>query len=104
VKGRIDTRDDKPKIVASEVAAPDLSEASRPLRIKIAATACTPDRLEELKAVLGSHPGPSPVLVHLVSGANRTTILRLGAGFTVELRNGLFAEVRSLLGTDSIVD
>lgn len=104
VKGRIDMRDEKPKIVAAEVLAPDLSEASRPLRIRMAASACTPDRLEELKVVLGAHPGPSPVLLHLVSGSNRTTILRLGGGYTVELRNGLFAEVRSLLGADAIVE
>ena len=103
VKGRIDLRDESPKVIAMTVEAPDLSSASRPLRIRMPATSCTPDRIEELKTVLGSHPGPSPVLLHLLTG-ERTTVLKLGGGHTVELRNGLFAEIKSLLGAESVVE
>ncbi|MGH7424713.1 MAG: DNA polymerase III subunit alpha, partial [Candidatus Methylomirabilales bacterium] len=63
-KGRIDLRDETPTLVVMAVAAPDLSGAP-PLRIKMEARSCTPDRLEDLKSVLSSHPGPSPVLLHL---------------------------------------
>jgi len=100
--GRIDMKEEAPKLVASAVKAPDLSAAARPLRIRLPAASCTPDRLEELKGVLAAHPGSSPVLLHLIAG-EKTTILKLGGGHTVELRNGLFAEVKSLLGVDSIV-
>jgi DNA polymerase-3 subunit alpha len=67
------------------------------------ATSCTPDRLEELKLVLGNHPGTSPVLLHLLTN-EKTTVLKLGGGFKVELRNGLFAEIKSLLGAKAVVD
>jgi DNA polymerase-3 subunit alpha len=103
IKGRIDLRDEAPKLVASAVSSPDFSAASRPLRIRMPATSCTPDRLEELKGVLSSHPGPSPVLLHLATN-DKVTVLKLGGDFKVELRNGLFAEIKSLLGAQSVVD
>ena len=102
VKGRLDARDDSPKLVALRVSPVDLSAANNVLRIRMPVHACTPDRLEELKAVLAAHPGPSPVLLHLGNNG-RTTVLRLGQGFTVEPRNGLFAEIRSLLGAEAVV-
>jgi DNA polymerase-3 subunit alpha len=102
LKGRVDVKDDHPKLVAMKVSAVDLSSASTALRIKMQVQACTPDRLEELKAVLAAHPGPSPVLLELANN-NRKTVLRLGGGFTVEMRNGLYAELRSVLGAGAVV-
>lgn len=103
VKGRIDLRDDAPKLVASQVCVPELTSSTTPLRIKMPVNHCTPERIEELKGVLSSHPGVSPVLLHLL-GPEKTTVLKLGGGFTVELRNGLYAEIRSLFGADAIVE
>lgn len=103
VKGRIDLRDDAPKLVASQVWPPDLTSSTTPLRIKMPVNHCTPERIEELKGVLSSHPGLSPVLLHLL-GPEKTTVLKLGGGFAVELRNGLYAEIRSLFGADAIVE
>ena len=80
---------------AMKVSPVDLSSASTALRIKMSVHACTPDRLEELKAVLAAHPGPSPVLLELAND-RKTTLLRLGGGYTVEMRNGLYAELRSV--------
>ncbi len=102
VKGRIELRDENAKLMALKVTRPDLSGASTPLRIRMDAASCTAARIEELKSVLAAHPGASPVLLHLGGGTNGDTVLRLG-GFTVELRNGLFAELRSVLGTASLV-
>ncbi len=103
VKARIDLRDEAPKLVVLSVAAPDLSGAATPLQIRMPVAACTPDRIEELKGVLSSHPGSSPVLLHLGS-PRKTTVLRLGGSFSVELRNGLFAELRTVLGAQAIVE
>ncbi len=101
LKGRLDVKDDHPKLVVMKVSAVDLSAASTALRIKMPLHSCTPDRLEELKAVLAAHPGPSPVLLYL-GNHNKTTVLRLGGGFTVEMRNGLYAELRSV-GVEAVV-
>ena len=101
IKGRVEARDDNVKFVAMSVTKPDLSGSATPLRIKMPAAYCRPDRLEELKGVLQSHPGPSPVLLHL-QGSGKTTVLKLG-GFSVELRNGLFAELKAVLGPEALV-
>jgi DNA polymerase-3 subunit alpha len=103
VKARIDLRDDSPKLMALEVKSPDLSGSATPLRLKMPATSCSPDRLEVLKGVLGNHPGASPVLLHLESHG-RTTVLKLGGGYSVELRSGLYGEIRSVLGAAAVVD
>ena len=54
-----------------------------------------------LKEILAEHPGDSPVFVHLES-PEKTTVLRLGDDFCVDAGNGLFAELRILLGADCI--
>ena len=59
--------------------------------------------LAVLKGVLGNHPGASPVLLHLESHG-RTTVLKLGGGYSVELRSGLYGEIRSVLGAAAVVD
>ena len=46
-------------------------------------------------------PGNCPVFVHL-DGPEKTTVIRLGDEFRVEPRNGLFAELRVLLGPDCL--
>lgn len=102
IKGRVETDDESVKISALEVIQPDLSGAITPLKIKMAATACTPDRLEELKTILSAHPGPSPVLLHL-SSSQSVKVVKLGVGFSVELRNGLFAELKTVFGPESVL-
>jgi DNA polymerase-3 subunit alpha len=97
IKGRVDVKDDTPKLVAMRVSPVDLSAASNPLRIKMEVHHCTPDRLESLKTVLAAHPGPSPVLLYLGNN-DKTTVLRLGSGYTVDVRNGLYAEIRTVPG------
>lgn len=104
IKGRVEIRDDHPIMSANKISRPDFSARTSPVRIKIPATDCTPDRIEELKGVLSAHPGPSPVLLHLAGASNRSTILKLGGGFSVEQRSGLYAEIKSVLGPASLVE
>ena len=103
IKGRVETDDETVKVAALEIIQPDLSGAVTPLKIRMAASACTPDRLEELKTILSSHPGPSPVLLHL-SSQKSVKVVKLGAGFSVELRNGLFAELKTVFGAQAVLD
>ena len=58
-------------------------------------------RSNRLKEILLEHPGDSPVFVH-IEGQEKTTVLRLGDDHLVNDRNGLFAELRVLLGPDCI--
>ncbi len=101
LKGRVDARDDAAKLVVLRVSPVDVSGAANPLKIKMSVAACTPDRIEQLKSILAAHPGPSPVLLHL-GGKDKTTVLKLGGDFCVEHRNGLRAEILSVLGAEAL--
>ncbi|MGQ0679781.1 MAG: DNA polymerase III subunit alpha [Actinomycetota bacterium] len=104
IKGRVELRDEQVKLMALKVSKPDISGAARLLRIRMPAESCTSRRIEDLKSILSAHPGPSPVLLHLSANGSSETVLQLGGGFTVELRNGLYAELQSVLGAGSLVD
>ncbi|MGH9276587.1 MAG: DNA polymerase III subunit alpha [Acidimicrobiales bacterium] len=99
VKGRLDLKEEPAKIICLEVKRPDLSDGDDPpVRINLAPGALTDTVVGRLKAVLLDHPGDTPVFLHM-----DRTILRLPDGFRVDSRNGLFAELRVLLGPNGLV-
>jgi DNA polymerase III subunit alpha len=102
IKGRLDMRDDDPKIIAMEVTQPELViDGGPPVRLRVRRDVLTNDKVERLKEILHAHPGDSPVFVHL-EGGGRTTVLQLADDFLVDSNNGLYAELRVLLGADCI--
>jgi DNA polymerase-3 subunit alpha len=102
VKGRLDLRDDEPKIIAMELTQPELVlDGGPPVRIRVKRAALSNEKVERLKAILRVHPGDSPVYVHL-EGADRTTVLQLADEYLVDSSNGLYADLRVLLGADCI--
>jgi DNA polymerase-3 subunit alpha len=99
VKGRVDRRDESPKITAIEVKRLDLAletATADAVTIEIEADRL-PSLADRFKAVLSAHPGETPVVLRLVS-SGRVTVWRLGLEFCVEAREGLYAELRSVLG------
>ena len=100
VKGRIDMRDDMPKLTCLEVKRPELvlDGAGPPLTVRLPLNALSDRVLDQFKSLLQQHPGDSPVFVQV--GA---TLLRLDAEYTVNSRNGLCAELRELFGADCLV-
>ncbi|MGH8895978.1 MAG: DNA polymerase III subunit alpha, partial [Egibacteraceae bacterium] len=102
VAGRLDGGD-TPKLVASAVRAPDLSEATgAPLVLQLAPQQCTPEVVARLKAVLVDHRGLAPVHLHLSSADGSATTLRLCDELRVRREQGLFAELKTLLGADAV--
>jgi DNA polymerase-3 subunit alpha len=93
VKGRLDQREDEPKLICMDVKRPDLVAGSEPLHLELPIAALTEDRVERLKKLLGEHPGESPVFLHV-----GTKCLRLDATWGVETSTGLLGELRVLLG------
>ena len=99
IKGRLDLKEEPAKIVCLEVKRPELSEGdSPPVRIKLPPSAVTGSVVARLQTLLEEHPGDTPVFLHL-----DTKILRLPDDFRVDSRNGLFAELRVLLGPNGLV-
>ncbi|MBO0714003.1 MAG: DNA polymerase III subunit alpha, partial [Acidimicrobiales bacterium] len=96
VKGRLDSRDDQPKLVCMELSRPELGTERlgvEPLRVQLSPGVLSDQRLSDLKALLLAHPGPSPVLLCVGD-----RVLKLPAQFSVEPRTGLLGELRELLG------
>src|SRR5207244_10218153 len=80
VKGRVDLRDDQPKIVAMEIWQPNLAAGGDPLVLSIPAERCTEKVVAQLKEILHSHPGLTPVHMRLTS-TGPAKVLRLPDDF-----------------------
>ncbi len=98
VRGRLDTREDEPKIVCMEVSRPLLERGQENLHITLPLGVLTDAKVDGLKEVLSGHPGHSPVLLHV--GAK---VLRLPPEFNVDCRNGLVGELKRLLGQSAVL-
>ncbi|MGX9226626.1 DNA polymerase III subunit alpha [Streptomyces albus] len=98
VKGRLDKREDVPRLVAMELMVPDLSEASSsaPVTITIPTVKVTPPLVAKLGDVLTQHRGTSEVRVRL-QGTRKTTVLRLDR-HRVTPDPALFGDLKELLG------
>ncbi|MFN2539474.1 MAG: DNA polymerase III subunit alpha [Mycobacteriales bacterium] len=98
VRGRVDKREDTPKLIASDITVPDLSVGPRgPVTVSLPTARCTPPVVERLKETLRNHPGTTDVLLQLTTGAKTTTV-RLDDGHRVTASASLFADLKALLG------
>jgi DNA polymerase-3 subunit alpha len=98
VRGRLDTREDEPKIVCMEVSRPVLERGEEDLHISLPLGVLTDSTVVGLKDILSGHPGTSSVLLHV--GAK---VLRLPPEFNVDCRNGLVGELKRLLGQAAVL-
>ena len=101
VKGRVDRRDDLPKLICHEVEVLEVSqlEQARPVRVRLPVESIREETIEELKVLLVAHPGESEVYLHL----GDSQVLRLPDDFSVDPASGLVGEIRVLLGADSVL-
>jgi DNA polymerase-3 subunit alpha len=99
VRGRVDKREDTPKIVANELILPDLSVGPRgPVVVALPTPKCTPPVVERFKEVLASHPGTTEVHLQLVSAGSKATVVRLDDRLRVTATPSLFADLKALFG------
>ncbi|WP_419994172.1 DNA polymerase III subunit alpha [Streptomyces boninensis] len=98
VKGRLDKREDVPRLVAMELMVPDLTDVSvnAPVTITIPTVKVTPPLVEKLGEVLKHHRGATEVRVKLL-GTQKTTLLRLDR-HRVTPDPALFGDLKELLG------
>jgi len=98
VKGRIDAREEPPKLVVMEVRRVELNvDSGPPLHVTLPLNRLSDDMVDRFKQILLEHPGDSPVFLHIGE-----KVLRLTDEFTVAATNGLLAEARVLLGPDCV--
>jgi DNA polymerase-3 subunit alpha len=98
VKGRLDKREDVPRLVAMELMVPDLSaeSGSAPVVLTIPALKVTPPLVSRLGEILSHHKGDSEVRIKL-QGPRKTTVLRLDR-HRVKPDPALFGDLKGLLG------
>ncbi len=101
VKGQLSRDKDQPEIRGQEISVPDLSNgpggASGPVTITLPSTRCTGPVIEQLKDVLGTHPGLTEVRLRLLSRQS-TKVMRLDDRLRVTPTPALFADLKQLLG------
>jgi DNA polymerase-3 subunit alpha len=98
VKGKVDRRDDVPKLIAMDLTVPDLSAGdSGPFVVSMPAARCVPPVVERLREVLCTHPGPTEVHLKLRS-PDRTTVVRLDDKLRVAASPALIGDLKQLLG------
>ncbi|MET0524073.1 MAG: OB-fold nucleic acid binding domain-containing protein, partial [Nocardioides sp.] len=98
VKGRLSRSKDQPELHGQEVTVPDLSDGpSGPVVISLPSTRCTAPVVEQLKDVLGTHPGVTEVRLRLLT-RDATRVMRLDDRLRVTPSPALFADLKQLLG------
>jgi DNA polymerase-3 subunit alpha len=102
VRGRVDRRDDQPRLMAMDLSLPDITapDEVKPVVLALPPARCTPPLVERLREVLASHPGPAEVHLKLVNGS-RATLLRLGP-LRVAPTTALMADLKALLGPSAV--
>jgi len=99
VEGRIDKREDSPKLIVRNVEVFEpMSDVRPPLRLELPASALSDDLVGQLKGLLCEFPGNSEVFIHL----GDRQIIRLPDDFNVDAAGGLVGELRVLLGPNAV--
>jgi DNA polymerase III subunit alpha len=100
VKGRLDARDDLPKIIAMDIEPFEpVLDGAPPVRINLPPAGMSEQVIAELRRVLQEHPGESQVFLHL----GERKVLRLPDEFCVDAGNGLVGELREMLGAGAVL-
>lgn len=102
VSGRLDDGE-PPKLIASEITAPDLSDATgAPLVLSVAPAQCTDHVVGQLRRVLDEHPGAVPIEIHVQGSDGEATRLALPDDRRVARDASLYGSLKSLLGPDAV--
>src|SRR5215472_1122816 len=98
VKGRLDRREEVPKLVAMEVSVPELTAGDEgPFVVSIMEARCVPPVIERFREVLRTHPGPTEVHLKLLAGS-RAKVVRLDDKLRMRPSPSLLADLKQLLG------
>jgi DNA polymerase-3 subunit alpha len=99
VRGRLDVRDDQPKLVCAEIRRPTLVPEGHtpPIEVSLPLRALTDSVVKRLRELVVEHPGPVPLRLRL--GAK---VLRLPEEFNVQPDGGFVGALKELLGANAL--
>ena len=101
VTGRVDAREETVRIIGADITLPDLTKgADGPVRLLMSQHQCKQNVIENLKEILRSHPGVTPVEIQLNFGQNLRTTL---PEYAVTPSQALMGDIKALLGPNALV-
>jgi len=100
VAGRLESRGEKPKIIAESVIPLDRAPEKfcNSLHFRINSFAAEESDLAKLKEVLQSHPGDCPVFLHIVIAGRSETVMSLPKNLMVNPTAELISDVEKMFG------
>ncbi len=98
VRGRVSSRDDSVSVYAQELTLPDIKEGPRgPVVVNLPLGRATDALAEEIKRVLGEHPGATEVHLKLTQ-PGRSVLMKVDDRLRVTASPALFGDLKALLG------
>ncbi|WP_283135779.1 DNA polymerase III subunit alpha [Rhizohabitans arisaemae] len=96
VTGRVDKREDAPRLIALDLSVPDLSGAGSevPVLLEMAESQITPGSVRHLKESVLAHPGTREIHLY-IRGRRKTTIMQLG--HRIEDRPEFWADLKAVV-------
>ena len=104
VKGRVNLREDTPKIIAEEIL--PLDEARRKytqgLSIELITTGLEKDTMSKLRSIFNKHKGSTPVYINLKAPKKKTVQIAAGREMAVSPTDELITEIETVTGEGSV--
>lgn len=103
VEGKVNVRDESLAVYGQSMTLLDLNEdGDTPIDLALPVSRCTCEVLGELRDVLESFPGSSPVRLH-VRQTGRTTIVELDPKLRVTQSSAFFSQIKAVVGIDGVL-
>ena len=104
VKGRINLREEEPKIIANEIATLESvrMKYTRSVEISLVTAGMESSALERLKKVLSRYPGRVPVYLNFTKPDGNHTKVAINNTLCVEPHEGLVRDIEKVLGKDVV--
>lgn len=104
VRGKINMREDTPKVIAEEMIPLEQVEKrlTKVISIDLLTAGLGIDTLKRLKEVLSQHPGQTPVHINFKDAQGKRTVVNSGEDYKVQSGTPLLQELTELLGDNAV--
>ncbi len=104
VKGRVNMREEEPKIAANEITALETVRAkyTKTMVLDLVTAGLEAHALDKLKKVITRYPGRVPIYLNFMKPDGNRTIVSIGKTFAVEPHEGLVRDIEKIFGRDVV--
>ncbi len=104
VNGRVNLREEEPKIIANEIVTVDSVRAkyTKAIMVNVVTAGLEKNSLGNLKKILSRYPGRVPVYLNFVKPDGGRTTVATGRNLSVEPHEGLVRDIEKILGRDVV--